>query len=632
MGVWHSLFHTLVCYVEVKYQHPPAINVDIAVRQTLLDEIVNKLCEATVDSDAYEVTLTITGAGGFGKSTIIKALCHRPEVKQRFTDGFVNIKLGPKATDPILILRDLYRLLSNKQCNINVVEQSIKQLTSDYYPNLLVIIDDVWNVEDVDPLVKAFSSCKIIIITRMNDIESYISSKHLCTIGPMECDEAVALLTNGIIDINHLSRATKGLVDDLIQDVHLWPLLLSLVRAHISSDLKQYHCSYHNAIQNAQVKLRDKGLTAFDKNVVDSTSKYSSHTLSVQVCIETTLEELFKKSQSLLNRFKSLVLWTGIRISVPNAVLHSIWNISEQDTKETADNLWACGIVKEVTIPLHNNALQCIEVEAHFSEYILECMGSNKIVALSPFLDNKLNAKIIKELISAHQQSSVVQNPSLLPALDYLKYKLSEIENVWLPFYYRTVNLHIFTDPHVVIVKLQEILKKISCTKDWSNEFNPLMADYKRALKVSNKVYKNLNQTVHERNHDKLIQSIENIVKNLSLCNPAHKTVDLLNKLKPYYEGEILQHIIIISEELQMMMPDYHDITTLILPHLKLYNNIRKQISSSLQINSPDAEYRYFKSGKFDRDIELLKFNHLIKLQKIAPNYVAKVHQQAIVH
>lgn len=410
-------------------------------------------------------------------------------------------------------------------------------------------------------------------------------------------------------------------MDDLVEDVHLWPLLLSLVRAHISSDLKQYRCSYHKAIQNVQAKLHNKGLTAFDKNIVDSANQYSSHTLSVQVCIEATLELL----GSLLNRLKSLVLWAGIRTSVLNTALHIIWNISKQDAKETVDGLWAQGILKkEVRISLHDNELQCIEVEAHIAEYILGCMDSNEIVSLSPVVDSRLEAKIIKE----YQQSSMLQNPSSLSASEYLKYKLSEIENVWLPFYYRAVNMHIFTDPHVVIVKLQEILKDTLCTKDWSNKFIPLLADYKIALKVSNKMYKKLNQTVHERNHDQLIQNIENIVKHLPLCNTIHKAVDLLNEIKPFHDGEILQHIIIVSEELQMMTPDYHDITTWVLPHLKLYNSILKRISSSLQKNSLDAEYHYFMSGKIDIDIELLKTNRLIKLQKIAPHYVAQVHRQ----
>ena len=40
-------------------------------RQILLDEIATKLLQATNDPNKYETTLTITGAGGFGKTTTV---------------------------------------------------------------------------------------------------------------------------------------------------------------------------------------------------------------------------------------------------------------------------------------------------------------------------------------------------------------------------------------------------------------------------------------------------------------------------------------------------------------------------------------------------------------------------------
>ena len=229
-----------------------------------MDEIATKLLQATNDPNKYETTLTITGAGGFGKITTVISLCHNHDVQEQFNDGFVFIELGPQATDPSIKLRAIYDLLTDEQCDINVVEQEINQLTSDYYRNLLVIIDDVWHVEDADPLVKAFSNCKTILTTRMNDIEQYIPSKQSVIIGPMMEDEAISLLTSGVIDSSQLSQEDVSLLNEISQDVHLWPLLLSLIRGQLSHNLKKHHLSYHKAIQNVQAKLHHKGLTAFD--------------------------------------------------------------------------------------------------------------------------------------------------------------------------------------------------------------------------------------------------------------------------------------------------------------------------------------------------------------------------------
>ena len=183
---------------------------------------MTKLLQATNDPNKYETTLTITGAGGFGKTTTVISLCYHPHIKEHFTDGFLFIELGPQATDSNIKLRDIYNLLTGEQCGINVAEQKIKQLTSDYYHNLLVIIDDVWHVEDAEPLVKAFSNCKTILTTRMNDIEQYIPSKQSVIVGPMTQHEAITLLTSGVIDSSQLLQKDKYLLDELAQDVHLW--------------------------------------------------------------------------------------------------------------------------------------------------------------------------------------------------------------------------------------------------------------------------------------------------------------------------------------------------------------------------------------------------------------------------
>ena len=190
-----------------------------------MNEIATKLLQATTDPNKYETTLTITGAGGFGKTTTVTSLCHYPAVKERFTDGFVVIELGPQATDPSIKLSQLYHLLTGeslKHCDIIHAEQEIKQLTSDYYCNLLVIIDDVWHIEDAEPLVKVFSNCTTILTTRMDDIEQYIPSKLSVIVGPMTNAEAISLLTSGVIDSSQISQEDVSLLDELAQDVHLW--------------------------------------------------------------------------------------------------------------------------------------------------------------------------------------------------------------------------------------------------------------------------------------------------------------------------------------------------------------------------------------------------------------------------
>ena len=616
-----------------KYLPPPPLPSNHVNRQSLLDEIATKLLQTSNDPNKCEATLTITGAGGFGKTTIVQSLCYHPLVNEHFTDGFLFIELGPQATDPSIKLRAMYKLLTNTQCDVDVAEQKINLLTSNNYCNLLVIIDDVWHVEDAEPLVKAFSNCKTILTTRMNDIDQYLPSKQSFIIGPMTEHEAVTLLTSGVIDSNQLSQEDVSLLDELAQDVHLWPLLLSLIRGQLSHNLKQYHLSYHNAIKNVQAKIHHKGLTAFDKNVIER--KNISRKLAVKACIDITLELITKP---LSDKLKSLILYTGIGTSLQIAVLNDLWNITKQEAEDIVNTFWGYSLVHfTATIsPAINITQHCVEVHAVISQYIIECMDSSEFPSLSPFGEN-LNTKIsIKNgLLAVFKQSYGIHNPASLTAMDHLKYKQKEIECVQLPFYLRMINMRAVTEPHAAIIRLQELKSALMTSPyivnllPWSGEeIDSLISNCRRLSKVCRKFNQYVYKSLHEESYDKLLQSVKEFCDSYSLPSMAQKAVAIVKNLTPYCDSELQKYVMTQCEHLQMMTPEYHQITLLILPVIESFVKLHKEITSSLLAGSPNVEQTnyYVMSGKFDEERELMVFNYLIKTQEVAPIIV---HQQA---
>ena len=582
---------------------------------------------ASVDPDRYETTLTITGAGGFGKTTTAISLCHHPLIKKQFTDGFVFIELGPQATDPCIKLKAIYDLLTNEQCDINIVEQKIDQLISDYFCNLLVIIDDVWHVEDAEPLVKAFAHCKTILTTRMNNIEQYIPPKQSVAVGPMTEDEAISLLTSGVIDISQLSQEDVKLLDDLAQDVHLWPLLLSLIRGQLSHNLKQFYFSYHEAIQNVQSKLHHKGLVAFDKDNIESINK--SRKLAVKACIEMTLELLTK---SLSNKIKTLILFTGVGTSLQTELLYSLWNISKQAAEDTVDVLWAYGLVQltDTTIISPNNIKQhCVEVHAVISQYIIESMDSVDARNLSP-MGKKSTSQLFKALKDLFFKTYRVHDPSTLMPVDYLKYKLSEIESFVIPFTFKIFNMLSIIEPHLIILALQEINDVLMASPDTidllsllGEEMISLKADCEHAVKDAHKLCRKLNQGVqrnlHYKGYDKFIQTVEEFIKIYPVYKIAEKSVTMVKNIIPYCEGKLLHFMMKKCQFLQTMTCDYHEITLSELPHIQYILKHHELITGSLLHGSPDiaVTYHYFISGKTHEELDLIHVNRLIKLQEI---------------
>ena len=622
-------------FIGTKYICPPPVPSNHVSRQSLLDEITSKLLQATTDPDKYETTLTITGAGGFGKTTAAISLCYSPPIQEQFTDGFIFIDLGPQATDPSIKLRAIHNLLTNEQCDINVVEQKISQLIREYYRNLLVIIDDVWYVEDAEPLVKAFSNCKTILTTRMNDIEQYIPSKQSVNVGQMTPGEAISLLTGGVIDSSQLSQEDVSLLNELVQDVHLWPLLLSLIRGQLSHCLKQYHLSYHKAIQNVQGKLQHKGLTAFDKNNIENIN--NSRKLAVKACIEITLELL---TESLSDKLKILILWTGIGTSLQTATLNELWNVSKQEAEDTIDTLWAYGVVQFTHVAISPNSItqSCVEVHAVISQYIIECLD---VIEVSPMLEVvSQNAQSVGEaLAETLQQSYGGCDLSLLTAIDYLKYNQLEIRHILLPLYLKTINANTISDPYYIILTLQQIKDAlmaepytVSLLSVLDEEINSLITTCYQLIKDAHKLCRKLNQSVEKslckENYKKLIQAVEEFIKAYPLCNVAKKAVTMVKGIIPYCEDELLHYMILKCEDLQMMTSDYHDITTKLLPFIKFDIKLHEEISSSLLNGTPEIEltYSHIWSSKLNNErIKLVMINRLNKLQQVAPNYV---HQQ----
>ena len=463
----------------------------------------------------------------------------------------------------------------------------------------------------------------------MNDIEQYIPSKLSVTIGPMTNNEGISLLTSGVIDSSQLSQEDVSLLDELAQDVHLWPLLLSLIRGQLSHNLKQYHLSYHKAIQNVQAKLHHKGLTAFDKNNIETINK--SRKLVVKVCIEMTLELLTK---SLSDRIKTLILWTGIGTSLQTVELNNLWDISKQEAVETIDVLWAYGLVQftDVTISPKNIMQHCVEVHAVISQYIIECMDCNEVSALSP--GGKLNTCQLVDygLSLTFQQSYGIHDPSSLKTMDYLKYKLSQIESLMFPLHLKSINRLTVNDPHAIVLILKRISDVLMSSTYSSNllgeEVNSLITECKQLLKDAHKLCRKLNQSVernlYERNYDKIIQTVVEFIKIYPFCNVAQKGVTMVKKIIPYCDGKLLHNMMMNCECLQMCTRDYHDITTLILPDIKISIKLHQRITRSLLNGSPDIEltYHYILSGKCEEEHELVWTNHLIKLQEVAPSIV----------
>ena len=606
-------------------------------RQNLLDEITTKLCQSSIDPESYGTSLTVTGAGGYGKTSLVAALCYQPKIKDQFAEGIIFIELGPQSTDPSTKLSQLYHLLTDqylKQGDINHAEQEIYQLTSLYCRNLLVIIDDVWNVEDAEPIVKAFRSCKIILTTRKNDIIQCIPTKEVVGVGQMEQSEAISLLTSGVIDISQLSQEDVSLLDEIAQDVHLWPLLLSLLRGQLSHVLKWHHLSNHDSIKSLQNKLYEKGLTAFDKNNIEKSRKFA-----VKICIEATLE-LLKKP--ITNKIKSLILWTGIGTSLQTAVLPNLWKVTKNEARDIVDELWIYGLLKfiDTPIPMHNTTQHCVEIHAVISQYIIENMDCNEARTLSPYAALGTYQSVLGGLGQQFNEYYQIQDVRSLPPEEFLRCRQSEIVNLRLPHYLKTIIMLTVLDPHLTSAVLQQILNSAvgspsiiaflpTVCEQIKSAIDSCHQTLKDAYRFSRKFTQTVQRCLTEGNYDNLLNAVDEYSSTYPIALVAQKTVPIVQDILPYCEGELLAFLMEKLEELHMMTPNYHNMTLVVSVLIKLYTKQLMQIDNSLMGQSDiESTYRYYSSGKFMEEENRVRTNYLSKLREVAPKFVLRAVSQ----
>ena len=97
---------------ELQYQPPPTCPAYHVPHVELLKEISSAILNSDI-TPTIGTTVTIRGIGGIGKSTIAKALCHDPLIKEHFVNGFLWISLTPPVPNLITMLSEIYQRLAN---------------------------------------------------------------------------------------------------------------------------------------------------------------------------------------------------------------------------------------------------------------------------------------------------------------------------------------------------------------------------------------------------------------------------------------------------------------------------------------------------------------------------------------
>ena len=626
------MFH----YVAMKFQQPPVLPPNYIARHKLLEELVSAVMKAKLEPNRFGATITITGVGGFGKSILAKALCHHDTIKAKFS-GFVLVELGPKSFDPVVELHQLYYQLTGKEFptnqsnNPNIIVNEIRQVTIKHSDKLLVIIDDVWHVEDAEPIVEAFNNCKIIITTRENEISRWIPCKYSIIAGPMEPHEAISLLIDGVVLQTLLSENDHTLLDNIAHDVHLWPLLLSLVRGQFSHYIVDQHLPFKTAIGMIHQKLYAKGLTAFDRENVSN--NIIKRKYAVKACIETTLD-LLKGSDSL--RMKVMVLFSGIGSTIPTIALHIIWKTSHLEANDTLSNLWGHGLVSygSTIIPRYGVEQRHVEVHATISQFIIETLQTDEVSLLSVNFDKNIGVSFGKAVCEEFYRCYGLADPTSMSHEIILIHHLGSFEYFLIPYCLRFVNAWAVLDPYIFNSSILQMMLEMltTCTlgypeditSTFSSQVNNLINDCQKiviGLCSKKSLYQLSMKHLTEKNYDELLQELEDYHKQYPLGVIIERSVKLTKNFMVYCKDD---HS--LYSFCQSLLAGIYELTgpahpnNVMIPAITLIVDVCKKIENCLKSNTEIKETAENLTQILENGMELIKEQYQIK--ELVPDFM----------
>ena len=583
--------------------------------------------------------LVVIGAGGYGKTTLIIALCNHPSIRNKFANHILFLSLGSQTNKSTTCtkLKKLYFDLTGKpieNSSVSDIKMHFKQIIASCSHNILVVINDVWYYDDAEPILNTFDKCTIVLNSRMKNISQHVKFTKIIDIKEMKLSEAIELLSYNLPDFKASSEDDKKALEDLAENAHLWPLLLFLIRGQLHYYLQCYNMNCHSAIKNVKSRLDYRGLTAFDKQC--ATVK---RTHSAKVCIDTTLDLLPDED---MKKLKSLILFTGVGGSFPKLALYRLWNISKDRAKKITDTLCSHGLLSQVryALPIYckkNIYQDSVVTHSTISKYITDNIMTEEIQYFSPHVSSvEKNSLVLEELTILFKKCYGVDNLLLLTPKDYLIYILSVIEHVIIPYYLQMIMMHASHDPHLMLLmlrKLQTIINSSHNVKDiimhFSEKIVKLNSECNELLRKScnsnRKLHCKVEQDVLNRNYDALTQTLEDHHESAGIGSIASKCIELVKEIIPHADSQLINDFELLNEMLLIKTHEYHSINMEKLPLLKRYISLHQEIDAVLKIGG-DEMWKLYNTlaftDKIKKEFESIIQKYCSTLQLVAPNFM----------
>ncbi|MBK8030074.1 MAG: hypothetical protein IPK17_11320 [Chloroflexi bacterium] len=132
---------------------------DFVARPEELDALIAHLLDGKRENPVA-LTAALKGAGGYGKTTLARALCHHEHIQQAFDDGILWVTLGENPGDLTGRVLDLVVALTGARPAVSGLDAAKTELSKALADrDILLVIDDAWDPAHVKPFLTRRALC-----------------------------------------------------------------------------------------------------------------------------------------------------------------------------------------------------------------------------------------------------------------------------------------------------------------------------------------------------------------------------------------------------------------------------------------------------------------------------------------
>ncbi|WP_369149592.1 NB-ARC domain-containing protein [Streptomyces sp. R44] len=279
-------------------------------------DVIKALCRRA--QGTIGITTALRGAGGFGKTTLAEMACADPKVRRRFRGRIFVVTIGREVRGREALaakVAEVTRFVTGDTTTFDdpgLAGAHLGRLL-DEQPRTLLVLDDVWEGEQLEPFLHGGRDVVRLVTTRVP--KALPGDAHHVRVDAMSDDQARAALTWGLPE---LPRATTELI---LAVTGGWPLLLRLANRLIAADLET-GADPADATRDVLERLRAHGPVGVDPTVPLDVDDPKERRKAVRATVEAATRLLTPEDT---RRFIELGVFAEDE-SIPVALVARLWH------------------------------------------------------------------------------------------------------------------------------------------------------------------------------------------------------------------------------------------------------------------------------------------------------------------